>query len=150
MYFLALSHAPPPLFRKAAIRMPTIVPTMRHAGDRLGADADLLESEADGDGEPDDERPGTIMLAQGAHGHDVDARARSPGNSVPSMMPGRLLELAAHFGDDRLGRLRTAGHRERREPEHEHRAEQARDEDLGLREVDCEEQLRRSVVRIRF
>ena len=31
MNFLALSHAPPPLFRSVAIRMPHIVPTMSNA-----------------------------------------------------------------------------------------------------------------------
>src|SRR6478736_100277 len=31
MYFFALSHAPPPLLRSVAMRMPAIVPTMRRA-----------------------------------------------------------------------------------------------------------------------
>ena len=37
MNFLALSHAPPPLFISMASRMPLIVPTISSAGDGFGA-----------------------------------------------------------------------------------------------------------------
>src|SRR5438445_711573 len=35
MYFLALSHAPPPLFMSVASRMPAMVPTMRNAATEI-------------------------------------------------------------------------------------------------------------------
>ncbi len=61
MYFFALSQAPPPLFRKVAMRMPAMVPTIRSAATASAPDAELLEDQAHAIGVPTATRPGRII-----------------------------------------------------------------------------------------
>ena len=50
MYFLALSHAPPPLLRTVASRTPRDGADHQHAGDRLVAEEDA-DDDRRGDGD---------------------------------------------------------------------------------------------------
>ena len=98
MYFLALSHAPPPLFRTVASRTPAIVPTIS-----MPATASAAEEDADDDrrGDRDDARQRSSR--GGRPGRDVDDPGVVRALGVVHD-PGHLAELAADLDDDRLGR----------------------------------------------
>ena len=63
MYFLALSHAPPPLLRTVASMTPAIVPTIS-----MPATASVAEQRADDDrrGDGDEARAATISRSAAA------------------------------------------------------------------------------------
>ena len=63
MYFLALSHAPPPLLSSVATRMPAIVPTMRNAATDSAPTANIRKIIAAAIGTPTAIAPGTTDLA---------------------------------------------------------------------------------------
>src|SRR6266513_3167623 len=101
----------------------------------LGADMEQhLEDETHSNRHPYGEQPGSHHGLERPDGHDVH---RSPVVRPRRALqdPGVGLELAAYFlnhADRRLGH-RADG--ERREPEHQHGAEQPSHEHLGLRDV---------------
>ena len=96
-----------------------MVPTIEHAGDRLGA-----EDHTDGDRGGDRDHAGGDHLAQGRLGRDVhDPRVVRSLGVIHD--PGHLAELAADLDDDRLGRRADRADRQRAEEVHEHRARAA-------------------------
>ena len=83
MYFLALSQAPPALFRKVATRMPAIVPTIRRAATASAPTPKQLEDEADGDRHADRDEARSDHLLQRARA----SRCRPSGRSRASRCP---------------------------------------------------------------
>src|SRR6266702_1282900 len=103
-------------------------------GHRLGADVKPLEHEADGDRHPDREQARRHHLLERADRDDVHGAA-VVGLGRPLEDAGVGLELATHLLDHVHRGLGDGADRQRREPEHQHRAEQTADEHLGLRDV---------------
>ena len=61
MYFLALSQAPPPLFRKPAIRIPAIVAIMRNAATASAPIPNCLNTSPTTIGKPTTSAPGSTI-----------------------------------------------------------------------------------------
>jgi hypothetical protein len=99
--------------------------------------AEMLEHETDDDREENDERTRQDHRLECTHRHDVDAGGVI--GILGALHDARTFpELTTHFGDDRGRGLAHRRHRERGEPEYQHRAKQAGDEHDGLRQVDVQ------------
>ena len=114
---------------------PAIVPTISSARHRFGADAELLEDEADHDRRADGDQARRDHLPQRAARDDVD-RAAVVGLLGALHDARMLLELRPDVLDDDARGLADRLDRQAREEEHEHRADETSDEHFGLGEVD--------------